>query len=43
MVKQKKPEKKHELGDKFNEILGWFKICKPRITENEAQLQFYFA
>ena len=29
--------------DKFDEILGWFKICKPRITENEAQLQFDFA
>lgn len=29
--------------DKFNEILGWYGICKPRITEKtEAQLQFVF-
>ena len=29
--------------DKFNEIVGWYGICKPRITEKtEAQLQFDF-
>ncbi len=28
---------------KFNEIVGWYGICKPRITEKtEAQLQFKF-
>lgn len=30
--------------DKFKEILGWYGICRPRITEkSEAQLQFDFA
>jgi len=30
--------------DKFNEIVGWYGICRPRITEkSEAQLQFDFA